>query len=335
MAGMVEQIKARAAAMNKKIVLCEGEDKRVVEAAVKIIKEGIAKIVLIGNVEECKTIAPGLPLDGIEIIDPEMSPLLSSYADILYQARKDKGMTEEMALVAAKDRTMFGALMLKAGYVDGYVSGACHSTANTLRPGLQVIKTKPGTKLVSSCFLMIPPDNGSQYCGDGMVFFGDCALNISPTSQELADIAIASADTAKAIGGIKPRVAMLSFSSLGSGNDAKFGNSVAKVKEAVEIVKKSAPQLMVDGELQFDAAIVPSVAEIKAPSSEVAGKANVFVFPDINAGNIGYKIAERLGGFTAVGPICQGFDKPLNDLSRGCSAEDIVLTVAVTALQGV
>lgn len=333
MISMLEQIKTRAAALGKKIVLCEGEDRRVVEAAAMITKENIAKIVLIGSSEECGRVAPGVDLTGIEIIDPMTSPLTDKYAKILYEERKDKGMTEAMAAIVAKDRTMFGALMLKAGDVDGYVSGACHSTANTLRPGLQVIKTAPGTKLVSSCFIMIPPESGNKYCNDGLFVFGDCALNIYPTADELSEIAIASAKTAKSIGGIEPKVAMLSFSTSGSGNDAKFANSVAKVKEAVKLANEKAPELALEGEFQFDAALVPSVAKIKAPDSGVAGSANVFIFPDINAGNIGYKIAERLGGFIAVGPICQGFAKPLNDLSRGCSTEDIALTVAVTALQ--
>lgn len=333
MVSMLEQIKSRASALGKTIVLCEGEDKRVVEAAALITKEKLAKIVLVGSPEECKSVAPDVDLAGVEIVDPETSPLTEKYAKILYEARKDKGMTEAMAAIVAKDRTMFGALMLKAGDVDGYVSGACHSTANTLRPGLQVIKTAPGTKLVSSSFIMIPPEGGNKYCKDGMFVFGDCALNIYPTADELAEIAIASAGTAKTIGGIEPKVAMLSFSTNGSGNDAKFTNTVSKVKEAVALAKEKAPDLALEGEFQFDAALVPSVAQIKAPDSNVAGKANVFVFPDINSGNIGYKIAERMGGFIAVGPICQGFAKPLNDLSRGCSTEDIVLTVAVTALQ--
>ncbi|MGN0822329.1 MAG: phosphotransacetylase, partial [Candidatus Gallimonas sp.] len=221
---------------------------------------------------------------------------------------------------------------LKAGDVDGYVSGACHSTANTLRPGLQIIKTAPGTKLVSSCFVMIAPEN-HPCCKDGAFVFGDCALNICPTAEELSEIAISSAHTASVIAGIEPKVAMLSFSTKGSGNDSKYTDTVTKVKNAVALAKEKAPDLALDGEFQFDAAIVPEVAALKAPGSTVAGQANVFVFPDINAGNIGYKIAERLGGFMAVGPVCQGFAKPLNDLSRGCSAEDVVATVAITALQ--
>lgn len=333
MASMLEKIKKNAAALGKTIVLCEGEDKRVVEAAARITYEGIAKVVLVGNEEECAKCAPDVDLSGVTLIDPMTSDRTAKYAEILYEARKNKGMTPEIALSAAKDRTMFGALMLKAGDVDGYVSGACHSTANTLRPGLQVIKTAPSINLVSSCFIMIAPENGNQYCNCGAFVFADCALNICPTAEQLAEIAVSSAETGKTIAGINPKVAMLSFSTKGSGNDSKFSNSVEKVRSAVEVAKTIAPDLELDGEFQFDAALVPSVAAIKAKNSDIAGQANVFVFPDINAGNIGYKIAERLGGFIAVGPICQGFAKPLNDLSRGCSVEDIVLTVAVTALQ--
>ncbi|MBO5045959.1 MAG: phosphate acetyltransferase [Clostridia bacterium] len=330
---LLEQMKANAAKKQKTIVLCEGEDKRVVTAAAQVVKEGIAKIVLIGTEEEAKRVAPDVDLTGVTIVDPETSEKTAEYAKLLYEIRKAKGMTEEEALKAAKDRTTFGALMLKAGDVDGYVSGACHSTANTLRPGLQIIKTAPGTKLVSSCFVMIAPEGGNAYCSDGALVFADCALNICPTAEELAEIAVSSAQTGKVIAGIDPKVAMLSFSTKGSGNDSKFYDTVSKVKEAVKIANEKAPDLKLDGEFQFDAAIVPTVAALKAPDSSVAGHANVFVFPDINAGNIGYKIAERLGGFMAVGPICQGFAKPLNDLSRGCSTEDIVATVAITALQ--
>ncbi|MBO5525178.1 MAG: phosphate acetyltransferase [Clostridia bacterium] len=330
---LLDEIKAKAAALQKTIVLCEGEDKRVVEAAAQVTKEGIAKIVLIGNEEEAKRVAPDVDLTGVTVIDPETSEKTAEYAKILYEIRKSKGMTEEEANKLAKDRTFFGALMLKAGDVDGYVSGACHSTANTLRPGLQIIKTAPGTKLVSSCFVMIAPEGGNQFCPDGAFVFADCALNICPTAEELAEIAISSAQTGKVIAGIDPKVAMLSFSTKGSGNDAKYTNTVEKVKTAVQLANEKAPDLKLDGEFQFDAALVSKVAALKAPNSSVAGAANVFVFPDINAGNIGYKIAERLGGFMAVGPVCQGFAKPLNDLSRGCSMEDIVATVAITALQ--
>jgi phosphate acetyltransferase len=334
MANLLEEIKTKAKAQGKTIVLCEGEDKRVVEAAAKITAEGIAKIVLIGNEEECKKVAPNVDLTGITLIDPATSDKTAQYAKILYEARKAKGMTEEQAAAQAKDRTMFGALMLKNGDVDGYVSGACHSTANTLRPGLQVVKTAPGIKTVSSCFIMIAPEGReNKYNPDGVAVFADCAINIEPTAEQLADIALSSAETAKTIAGIEPRVAMLSFSTKGSGNDDKYTQSVPRVQQATALAKAAAPDLALDGEFQFDAAVAPEVGQIKAPDSSVAGKANVFVFPNINAGNIGYKIAQRFGGYMAIGPVCQGFAKPLNDLSRGCTVDDIVATVAVTALQ--
>jgi len=329
----VKELESKAAKAGKKIVLCEGEDKRVVEAAAKIVKEGIAKIVLVGNEAECKKVAPDVDLSEIELVDPETSPKTAEYAKILYECRKAKGMTEEEAAKQAKDRTMFGALMLKAGDVDGYVSGACHSTANTLRPGLQVIKTAPGISTVSSSFIMVAPEGGNKYIPEGVALFGDCAINIEPSSEQLADIAVATAETAKRIAGVEPRVAMLSFSTKGSGNDDKFLKSVPKVQEAVKLATEKAPSLALDGEFQFDAAIAPEVGKLKAPGSKVAGHANVFIFPNINAGNIGYKIAQRMGGWMAIGPVCQGFAKPLNDLSRGCNVDDIVATVAVTALQ--
>ena len=329
---LLDEIKSKAAALKKTIVLCEGEDKRVVEAAAQITEEGIAKIVLIGNEAECKKVAPHVDLKGVTLIDPLTSDKTAKYASLLYEARKAKGMTEEQAKEQAKDRTMFGALMLKAGDVDGYVSGACHSTANTLRPGLQVVKTAPGINTVSSCFIMIAPER-HEYNPDGVAVFADCAINIEPTAEQLADIAVTSAKTAKAIAGIEPRVAMLSFSTKGSGNDDKFTKTVPKVQKATELAKLAAPDLALDGEFQFDAAVAPEVGQLKAPGSKVAGHANVFVFPNINAGNIGYKIAQRFGGYMAIGPVCQGFAKPLNDLSRGCNVEDIVATVAVTALQ--
>ena len=330
---LLDEIKSKAAARKKTIVLCEGEDKRVIEAAAQITREGIAKIVLIGNEAECKKVAPEVKLDGIALVDPLTSDKTAVYAKLLYEARKAKGMTEEQAAEQAKDRTMFGALMLKAGDVDGYVSGACHSTANTLRPGLQVVKTAAGIKTVSSCFIMIAPEGKNTYNPDGVAVFADCAINIEPTAEQLADIAVSSAKTARSIAGIEPRVAMLSFSTKGSGNDDKFTQTVPKVQQATALAKAMAPELALDGEFQFDSAVAPEVGKLKAPDSKVAGHANVFVFPNINAGNIGYKIAQRFGGYMAIGPVCQGFAKPLNDLSRGCSVEDIVATVAVTALQ--
>lgn len=339
----VEQLKEKAKSAGKKIVLCEGEDKRVVEAAAKIVREGIAKIILIGNADECKRVAPEVDTSGIELVDPATSANIDTYAEILFKAREGKinkktgapeyATVEDAKAYLLKDRTMFGALILKAGDADGFVSGACHSTANTLRPGLQVIKTAPGIKTVSSSFIMVAPQGGNKYISEGVALLADCAINIEPSAEELSDIAIATADTAKKIAGIEPRVALLSFSTKGSGNDDKFFKSVSKVQEAVRIAKEKEPSLALDGEFQFDAAVAPEVGALKAPGSDVAGHANVFVFPNINAGNIGYKIAQRMGGWMAIGPVCQGFAKPLNDLSRGCNVDDIVATVAVTALQ--
>lgn len=329
MSQLIDNLVKNAALLNKRIVLTEGEDSRVVEAAADIVAKKIARVVLLGNAADIAAKNPDVDLSGVEIIEPATSPKLGEYANLLYELRKNKGMTEEQALETAKESTYFGTLMLKAGDVDGLVSGACHSTANTLRPGLQIIKTAPGVPLVSSFFLMIAPECGNQYCKDGAFVFSDCGLEPNPDSDKLAYIAVAAAKSAKALAGIEPNVAMLSFSTKGSAKHSDVDKVVAAVAKAKEL----APDLNVDGELQFDASIVPSVAAKKAPNSSVAGKANVLIFPDLDAGNIGYKIAERLGGFTAVGPLCQGFAKPMNDLSRGCKAEDIVLAVAMTALQ--
>ncbi|MBR5934268.1 MAG: phosphate acetyltransferase [Treponema sp.] len=339
----VDELLNKAKAAGKTIVLCEGEDKRVVEAASKIVKDGIAKIILIGSDEDIKASGSNADLSGVTVIDPAKDSNADKYAEILFKAREGKinkktGEPEYKDVEAAKaailkDHTMYGALILKAGDADGFVSGACHSTANTLRPGLQVIKTAPGFKTVSSCFIMVAPEGGNKYVPEGVAVFGDCAINIEPTAEELSDIALASADTAKKIAGITPRVAMLSFSTKGSGNDAKFYDTVTKVQKATELAKAASPDLALDGEFQFDAAVAPEVGELKAPGSSVAGHANTFIFPNINAGNIGYKICQRMGGWMAIGPVCQGFAKPLNDLSRGCNVDDIVATVAVTALQ--
>ena len=337
----VKDLRAKAKAAGKTIVLCEGEDKRVVEAASVIVKEGFAKIILLGNADEIAKF--GFDMSGVKIVDPKTDSNADKYAEVLYKAREGKinkktGLPEYADVAAAKaaalkDYTMYGALILKAGDADGFVSGACHSTANTLRPGLQVIKTAPGIKTVSSCFIMVAPEGSNKYLPSGISVFGDCAINIEPSAEELADIAVATAETAKKIAGIEPKVAMLSFSTKGSGSDAKGLNTVGKVVEATNLAKAKAPELALDGEFQFDAAIAPEVGELKAPGSAVAGHANTFIFPNINAGNIGYKIAARMGGWKAIGPVCQGFAKPLNDLSRGCNVDEIVDTVAVTALQ--
>ena len=343
MANVLENIKKQASLLNKNIVLPEGEDSRVVVAAAQAVKEGLARVTLLGNPEEIAKNNPSVDLTGVTIIDPVTYEKTTEYAEILYKAREGKinkktGLPEYADVDAAvksvlKDYTMYAALMLKAGDVDGLVSGACHSTANTLRPGLQVIKTAPGIKTVSSSFVMVAPEGENKYNPDGVAVFADCAINIEPDAQQIADIAISSAETAKNIAGIEPRVAMLSFSTMGSGNDDKFFKSVPKMQEATAIAKAAAPDLKLDGEFQFDAAVAPEVGKLKAPTSPVAGNANVFIFPNINAGNIGYKIAQRFGGYMALGPICQGFAKPINDLSRGCNSDDVIAVIAITALQ--
>ena len=342
MSNVLENIKSKASALNKCIVLPEGEDSRVVVAAAQAVKENLAKVVVLGNLEEIKKNNPDVDLNGVTVIDPVTNAKTRDYAEILFKAREGKinkktGLPEYADVDAAvasilKDYTMYAALMLKAGDVDGLVSGACHSTANTLRPGLQVIKTAPGINTVSSSFIMVA-DRENKYNPDGVAVFADCAINIEPDAQQIADIAISSAETAKNIAGIEPRVAMLSFSTMGSGNDDKFFKSVPKMQEATKLAKAAAPDLKLDGEFQFDAAVAPEVGKLKAPDSPVAGNANVFIFPNINAGNIGYKIAQRFGGYMALGPICQGFAKPINDLSRGCSSDDVIAVIAITALQ--
>ena len=342
MKDILSEIKSKASKLNKTVVLPEGEDSRVVKAASLAVKENLAKVVVLGNLEDMKAKNPDVDLSGVTVIDPVSNEKTLQYAEMLFEQRKGKinkktGAPEYADVEAAKasilkDYTMYAALMLKAGDVDGLVSGACHSTANTLRPGLQVIKTAPGINTVSSSFIMISPRE-NQYNPDGVAVFGDCAINIEPDANQIADIAISSAETAQKIAGIEPRVAMLSFSTKGSGNDDKFFKSVPKMQEATKIAKELAPNVKIDGEFQFDAAVAPEVGLLKAPDSEIAGKANVFIFPNINAGNIGYKIAQRFGGYMALGPICQGFAKPINDLSRGCSVEDIIAVIAITALQ--
>jgi len=339
MANILDEIFSKASALNKTVVLPEGEDKRVVTAASDIVKKGIAKIILLGDEVEIKKANPEVDLTGVTVLNPNNAEKADAYAELLYNLRlgkinKKTGLAEFETVEDAKknilkDYTMFAALMVKSGDADGMVSGACHSTANTLRPALQVIKTKKGTKLVSCCFLMVAPKDGNEFCKDGCFVFADCALNQNPNSEELAYIALSSAETAQNLVGMEPKVAFLSHSSKGSAKHA----DIDKVVNAFNLFKEIAPDVKSEGELQLDSAIVPEVANLKAPGSTVAGQANVLIFPDLDAGNIGYKLVERLGGFTAVGPICQGFDKPVNDLSRGCKASDIVATVAITCLQ--
>ncbi len=326
---IIDVIKAKAQSNVKHIVLPEGEETRNVQAAAKIAAEGLAKLTLLGNPEKVAEVAAqtNTSLEGLTIVDPANSEKAGEYAAALYEIRKAKGMTEEQAAKLVADPMYYGVMMVKLGDADGLVSGAIHSTGDMLRPALQIIKAKPGMKTVSSCFLMECPDK--TYGTDGIMIFADCAVIPCPTAEEMANIAVAAADSAVALAGIEPKVAMLSFSTKGS---AKH-DLVTKVQEATAIAKEMKPELALDGELQLDAAIVPEVGELKAKGSAVAGHANVLVFPDLQAGNIGYKLVQRLGHAEAYGPILQGIAKPCNDLSRGCSVEDIVATVAITACQ--
>ena len=326
----IEKIKAKAKQSIRHIVLPEGSEPRTVQASAKILAEGVAKVTLLGSTEEIEKVAKetGTDLTGVMIVDPQTSEKTAAYIEQLYQLRKDKGMTPEQAKELIEGNTLyFGAVMVKVGDADGMVAGAINSTGNVLRPALQIIKTAPGIKVVSSCFVMDVPN---QVYGDkGVMIFGDCAVIPNPTAEEMAAIAIASAQTGKELMDIDPKVAMLSFSTKGS---AKH-DLVSKVQEATDIARSLAPDLKLDGELQADAALVESVGQLKSPGSTVAGLANVLIFPDLQAGNISYKLVQRLAGAEAIGPIVQGLAKPVNDLSRGCSVEDIVSVVAITAVK--
>lgn len=329
--GFVDLLKERAKKSIKTIVLPETEDMRTIEATDKILKEGVAKIILIGNEEEInkKAAEGGFDISGATIVDPETSDRTQAYIDKFVELRAKKGMTPEKAKeILHTQYPYYGVMMVKMGDADGMVSGACHSTADTLRPCLQILKTKPGTKLVSSFFVMVVPD--CDMGENGTFVFSDCGLEQNPDSEKLAAIALSAAESFKLLVGDEPRVALLSHSSKGSAKHA----DVDKVVEAVKIAQANAPEgVMVDGELQLDAAIVPSVGASKAPGSPVAGKANVLVFPDLDAGNIGYKLVQRLAKAEAYGPMTQGIAAPVNDLSRGCSAEDIEGVIAITAVQ--
>lgn len=326
--GFIDKIKLRAKQNKKTIILPEAGDRRTLEAASTILLEGIADVVLIGSEEEISKGAQGLDLSKATIINPANAEKLEAYIDLLVELRKNKGMTPEKAKELLTEQPLyFGVTMVKAGDADGMVAGAVYSTADVLRSALQVIRTAPGTKLVSAFFLMVVPN--CEYGANGTFIFADSGLNQNPTSEELAEIATGSAKSFELLVETEPVVAMLSHSTKGSA----VHPDVDKVVEATKIAKELYPDIKLDGELQLDAAIVPSVGASKSPGSDVAGKANVLVFPDLDSGNIGYKIVERLAKADAYGPITQGLASPVNDLSRGCSADDIVGVVAITAVQ--
>ena len=325
----IERIKERARTEIKTIVLPEATDSRILEAAQIVKNEGYAKIILIGDEEKVKEIAndKGINIENIQIVNPLKDKKTEEYAKALYELRKSKGMTEEQAHQLILDPVYFGMMMVKLNEADGLVSGAAHSTSDTLRPALQILKTAPGTKLVSAFFIMVVPN--CEYGSNGTFIFADSGLNEEPDSDKLSEIAISSSKSFEQLIGEKAKVAMLSYSTYGSAHSA----STEKIIEATRLVKEKAPELMVDGELQLDAAIVPEVAEFKAKGSPLKGRANVLIFPDLSAGNIGYKLVQRLAKAEAYGPLCQGIARPVNDLSRGCSADDIVGVVAITAVQ--
>ena len=325
----IDDIKLRAKQSIKTIVLPEATDVRTLNAVDIIAKDEFCKIVLLGNKEEVQKIANENDFDisKATIIDPQNSEKYEEYVNTFYELRKHKGITEEQARKLIKDPVYFGMMMLKQNDADGLVSGAAHSTADTLRPALQIIKTAPDTKIVSTLSILVVPN--CEYEEDGIFGFADCGLNQNPNAEELSEIAISSAKSFKQLTGKEPKVAMLSYSTMGSAK----AEEVDKVREATELAKSKAPDLLLDGEMQLDAAIVPSIGKSKAPESKVAGNANTLIFPDLQAGNIGYKLVERLGKAEAYGPICQGIAKPVNDLSRGCKAEDIVGVVGITCIQ--
>lgn len=326
----IDIIKDKARADKKTIVLPETNDKRTLIAAAHVIEEGIANIIMVGREEKIRDGAGWLEidLDQVKVIDPEQTDKLDDYIELLYETRKEKGMTPEKAReILLSDYLTFGVVMVKAGDADGMVAGCCHATADVLRPSLQILRTAPGTKLVSGFFIIDVPD--CPFGENGTFLFSDCGLNQDPNAEELAAIADSSAKSFRSLVGANPVIALLSHSTKGSAKHPL----VDKVVEATRIAHEQYPELVLDGELQTDAAIVPRVAKTKAPGSEVAGKANVLVFPNLDCGNIAYKLVERLAKADAYGPMLQGIARPVNDLSRGCSWEDIVGVVALTAVQ--
>ncbi len=331
MSNVFDKLIEKAKHTEKRIVLTETEDERVLTAAEKAAAMDLCKVVLLGSEAELASKFSKEALKNIVFVDTtEENDKQKEYANLLFELRKAKGMTEEKANEQVKkDKLVYAMLMLKSEDADGVVSGAITHTADVLRPAFQIVKMKPGVSKVSSVFIMESPNE--NYGENGFMIFADCGVNPNPTDEDLAEIAVLSSETAKTICGMDPKVAMLTYST--KSGDEMTDENVCKVKRAVEILKTKAPELKVDGELQADAAIVPSVAKLKAPGSEVAGHANTLIFPDLNAGNIGYKLVQRLAGVQAVGPILQGLNKPVNDLSRGTSADEIVLCMAITALQ--
>jgi phosphate acetyltransferase len=328
---LLQSIKDRAKTMGQRIVLPEGTEERTLQAADSIIQQGLAQIILLGDQEEVKRLAQKHSLrhlDKATVIDPKANQKKEAYVELMVELRKHKGLTPEKAAQLIEDPLYLGAVMIKAGDADGEVAGAMNATGDVLRPAFQFVKTLPGISVVSGAFIMILDDK--QFGDEGIIVFADCAVHPDPTDKELAEIAVASAKTAEAIAGLDPRVAMLSFSTKGSAQHPLVDKVVSATKKA----KEMAPGLKIDGEMQADAAIIESVGKKKAPDSPIAGKANVLVFPDLQSGNIGYKLVQRMTGAQAVGPVLQGMAAPINDLSRGCSVSDIVNLVAITATQG-
>ncbi len=326
MSSFIDSMIQRAKVQKQTIVLPEGDDNRTLEAAEKILQMNAADLIILGDAQNI--VKSDYKLDGARIIDPKNAESRQAYADKLFELRQHKGMTPEKAMALMDDVIYFGTMMVKVGDADGMVTGACHATSDVLRASLQILKTAPGIKSVSSFFVMVVPN--CEYGDDGVFLFSDCGLEIQPDAEKLSQIAINSAHSWKTLFGTEPKIAMLSHSTFGS---AAQNADRDKVSEACALAKSEAPELLIDGEMQLDAAIVPSVAASKAPDSPVAGRANVLIFPDLDAGNIGYKLVQRLAHAEAYGPVTQGIAAPVNDLSRGCSADDIVGVIAITCVQ--